>query len=710
MIIGDDSQPVINPKTEAQKRRAFYAPGKGVAALETRVTAIEADYVFASSVFATDDVLLASDGTDRGAKATAIDKDDVVTAASNYAAANRLVLAAGADKTTQGSSVTESDVTTALTDIASLQTDEVAAVYVSKAGNDSDDGLIPSDAKLTIGSAITAASSLISGGATKVSVVISDGGSYTEDITLPDNVDLLGPAATLVGALTMGAGCRAQVHAHYAASSFSTMLTLSSGTGESRSYWAHIMDGRGTGGSLTGCLLVAHATAGEVIFVHVGQMFVPENGYGLIGSGAGVSHTHFYISDLYLAGDGAKGLLGVTSTTNLVGWIDHILEVGSPSSTDAINMTTAGAVIKLTCSEIIADEVYNISGGDLYLTCPKITGTRTGTPVIEISDTLVGIQSIQGVAASEVVVNESGADVNLRVKGATATDLLVVDAGADMVDIGTTTQGDIATFRPAGVILNPNANDQDFIVRGSTATLLFVLDAGGNRVDFGTTTQGDLATFRDQQITFNINRNDINFLVRGDNVTNLFLCEAGLDAVQIGTNTAGAIADFRSSSIVFNQLGADLDTRFEGDTLPYMFFCDASAATENIALVTASAPNWQSMDRGLFIGDASTAPTGNPSAGVFAYSSSGDLVARNTQGAVSTLSGITRGAAASVADGGTVTHGLGTTPTGVVATGSVAGEIITVTALGATTFTVAVKAADGTTSGTSQTIYWQAFK
>jgi hypothetical protein len=65
--------------------------------------------------------------------------------------------------------------------------------------------------------------------------------------------------------------------------------------------------------------------------------------------------------------------------------------------------------------------------------------------------------------------------------------------------------------------------------------------------------------------------------------------------------------------------------------------------------------------------------------------------------------------ASSVADGGTVTHNNGSTPTAVFATGSVASEIVTVTAKGATTFTVAIKKDDGT-AGTTQTVYWMALR
>lgn len=67
----------------------------------------------------------------------------------------------------------------------------------------------------------------------------------------------------------------------------------------------------------------------------------------------------------------------------------------------------------------------------------------------------------------------------------------------------------------------------------------------------------------------------------------------------------------------------------------------------------------------------------------------------------------TVGATASVADGGTITHGLGTTPDFVLVTGTVASNILTVTAKGATTFTVAIKT-DAGAAGTTQTVYWMA--
>ena len=66
------------------------------------------------------------------------------------------------------------------------------------------------------------------------------------------------------------------------------------------------------------------------------------------------------------------------------------------------------------------------------------------------------------------------------------------------------------------------------------------------------------------------------------------------------------------------------------------------------------------------------------------------------------------GAAAAVADGGTIAHGCAATPTSAQVTGSVANEFVSVTAIGAANLTVAIKKHDGT-PGTNQTIYWRAW-
>jgi hypothetical protein len=64
--------------------------------------------------------------------------------------------------------------------------------------------------------------------------------------------------------------------------------------------------------------------------------------------------------------------------------------------------------------------------------------------------------------------------------------------------------------------------------------------------------------------------------------------------------------------------------------------------------------------------------------------------------------------ATSVADGGTISHGLTTTPTGVICTPITSGEFVSVTAKAASTFTVAIKTHAGA-AGTTQIIQWYAW-
>jgi hypothetical protein len=75
----------------------------------------------------------------------------------------------------------------------------------------------------------------------------------------------------------------------------------------------------------------------------------------------------------------------------------------------------------------------------------------------------------------------------------------------------------------------------------------------------------------------------------------------------------------------------------------------------------------------------------------------------------SVISNFNFNATATVADGGTITHGMGATPTMVLCTPSVAAEMCSVTAIGGVNFTVALKKHDGTV-GTVQTVYWLALK
>jgi hypothetical protein len=72
------------------------------------------------------------------------------------------------------------------------------------------------------------------------------------------------------------------------------------------------------------------------------------------------------------------------------------------------------------------------------------------------------------------------------------------------------------------------------------------------------------------------------------------------------------------------------------------FYLDSGAGVSggldgNIGLLTTSVANWQAMEKGIFIANAVTVPTGNPTGGGFLYVEAGALKYRGSSGTVTTI-------------------------------------------------------------------------
>lgn len=286
-----------------------------------------------------------------------------------------------------GSIVTAGQVKEALDE--SIQTGDLAAfrnefdnitggtiIYVSKKGNDSNDGTIGRP-KLTIQAAITEAAGKIDGSNPQAAVIVLDAGRYTETISLQDNVHLFAEKATIVGRINIRNHCKVSIYAHYASENSQPML-YKDGTAHAY-YRAVISDGRGIAGNLTGTSNIYNITSSSILFAEVELMFVATNGIGVREHSSTTGHIHFDIKDLYLAGNGARGIYAQGTASNIIGKLDHILETGTPNNTTAIQISNPGCVVKITANEIIADTAYNIAAGALYLVCPKIAGAAIGT-------------------------------------------------------------------------------------------------------------------------------------------------------------------------------------------------------------------------------------------------------------------------------------------------------------------------------------------
>lgn len=209
------------------------------------------------------------------------------------------------------------------------------AFYVNKSGSDANDGQSPGSPFLTLTAAVTAAAAV--GG--RATIFITDAGLYQESLILPDNVDLIGPSATLEGAapdaptLFIGGGCNVSIFRVYPSVNatpddfVSNSAILKTADGFSfinvRECWAN-----------SAGLGIASLSADGALHVHVGIIHVAAGAFGCGGGFAtAFGHLHIYAGDIYLEGDGAVGVIAAanaTAVTNVLGFVEHLIKRGGP--------------------------------------------------------------------------------------------------------------------------------------------------------------------------------------------------------------------------------------------------------------------------------------------------------------------------------------------------------------------------------------------
>lgn len=270
----------------------------------------------------------------------------------------------------------------------------VAVVYVSKIGDDNNDGLSIDKPKLTVydgttDDAATAALALQAGGSEYVVIHILDAGVYTFSFAPRPKILLYGPAATMVGTYQVAQDTHAWLRCLAAPDGYGSGDTVigvapgASGTGYVR---CEIIETRGPGGTNNRVGAVENLEDDFILFLQCPLINVCERGKGIVADNAGIGHIHAEVTELYLRDDDAVGIAPAPSGNGKIyGFVDHIVQTTGVTGTKAIKADSG--MVLLTANEIDTETAYDISGtADVRITAGRVTGTRTGTPTLLITE------------------------------------------------------------------------------------------------------------------------------------------------------------------------------------------------------------------------------------------------------------------------------------------------------------------------------------
>jgi len=170
------------------------------------------------------------------------------------------------------------------------------------------------------------------------------------------------------------------------------------------------------------------------------------NGVANLNGGIAVDTSNFTV-------DGTTGAVSTASTLTVSG----ATSLGSTLSVVGLANLDGGIAVDTNAFTVAGDGTGNtaIAGtldvtGATSLTTTGITGVLTVTGSAAIDNITINGNSIDATAGTEIAINDAGGDYNVRIEGNSDTNLVVVDAGTDTVNIGTATPVTDVKFQVGG--------------------------------------------------------------------------------------------------------------------------------------------------------------------------------------------------------------------------------------------------------------------
>jgi hypothetical protein len=308
--------------------------------------------------------------------------------------------------------------------------DQEQIYYVGKHGNDANDGLNIEQAVLTFGQAITLATAEIPAAANRFAIVCVDDGIYSENISVPQYVDVYAPNAKLIGTIIITDDSTVKFREQTVATG-TTGVSKTAGSAYSF-VEIDLVTCSGTG-------IGALCTSGFLNYTWK-TMYV-ENGFGIGDLTSAMAHIHIKGGDIYISGTGYGVVRANAGET--VGRVDHIADIGGGNGTgidclagtinlqvsDMASLATAilvpagTGICNLQVTEIDSTAAYNVgAGAELNLFINQLTGTQTNAGTLSL---------IRGDGPSEMLTDTSNFDSILS-----AADTTVQAALETIDDIG----------------------------------------------------------------------------------------------------------------------------------------------------------------------------------------------------------------------------------------------------------------------------------